>query len=331
MSVLLDVRTVDLPRRREAWDEAITHVCGKFLIHFGLPAEELVGRIDIRKVGGLACAQLAMNTKSARRTEREIPPSRFVALVIQEGGSSRLAQAGNEVDLCKGQIALIDSSRPCTFRPSRDCIHLVAHLPWTLVESRMGYRQLPLATVITGGSAAIAAGFARAIFDNADDCRGDQQLPLEDTLTSLILASIFGDPCAKERRTLGGITVLTTIQDFIEQHLACSYLTAPLIAEKHGISLRHLHRLFSVTGSTLGGWIRKRRLSKCVKDLENTALQHVSLTTIAHRWGFCDSAHFSRVFRAEFRQSPSQYRHSACKPSLSIAQANLPPGHFGSN
>ena len=32
------------------------------------------------------------------------------------------------------------------------------------------------------------------------------------------------------------------------------------------------------------------------------------ITEIAFRWGFNDSAHFSKAFRAEFGQSPRAYR-----------------------
>ena len=34
------------------------------------------------------------------------------------------------------------------------------------------------------------------------------------------------------------------------------------------------------------------------------------ITEVAYRWGFNDSAHFSRLFKASFGMSPTQYRSS---------------------
>ena len=39
------------------------------------------------------------------------------------------------------------------------------------------------------------------------------------------------------------------------------------------------------------------------------------MTDIAFRWGFCDAAHFSRVFKREFGATPSEVRHAAAWPS----------------
>ena len=40
-----------------------------------------------------------------------------------------------------------------------------------------------------------------------------------------------------------------------------------------------------------------------------------SVTDIAFRWGFCDAAHFSRVFKREFGATPSEIRQAALSQS----------------
>ena len=35
------------------------------------------------------------------------------------------------------------------------------------------------------------------------------------------------------------------------------------------------------------------------------------ISSIAHRWGFSDSSHFSRTFKAHYGSSPRDYRHAA--------------------
>jgi AraC-like DNA-binding protein len=57
-------------------------------------------------------------------------------------------------------------------------------------------------------------------------------------------------------------------------------------------------------------WIRTRRLERCRADLRNPALSDLTVTSIALRRGFTDPAHFSRLFRAAFGTTPSQYRRA---------------------
>lgn len=57
--------------------------------------------------------------------------------------------------------------------------------------------------------------------------------------------------------------------------------------------------------------MRRCRLERCAENLRDPALGDLNLTQIAYRWGFNDSAHFSRVFKEEFGQTPSDYRTAA--------------------
>ena len=64
------------------------------------------------------------------------------------------------------------------------------------------------------------------------------------------------------------------------------------------MSLRSLHQLFHDEGLTVAGWIRRRRLECCRRDLADPALALRPIVAIAARWGFASAADFSRAFRA---------------------------------
>jgi AraC-like DNA-binding protein len=85
-------------------------------------------------------------------------------------------------------------------------------------------------------------------------------------------------------------------------------LSPRAIAAANGVSVRQLHRVFSATGTTVSQWVRKLRLARCAADLRGETGVAEGITNIAFRWGFNDSAHFSKAFRAEFGQSPRAYR-----------------------
>ena len=53
--------------------------------------------------------------------------------------------------------------------------------------------------------------------------------------------------------------------------------------------------------------VRVRRLARAREELTETA-QPVSV--IAHRWGFSDTSHFSRSFKAHYGSSPTDYRNA---------------------
>jgi AraC-like DNA-binding protein len=76
----------------------------------------------------------------------------------------------------------------------------------------------------------------------------------------------------------------------------------------HHISLRLLHKLFEEQGTSVGRWIRERRLERCRRDLRDPAMSDLPASAIALGWGFADAAHFSRVFREAYGCPPGEYR-----------------------
>jgi AraC-like DNA-binding protein len=99
------------------------------------------------------------------------------------------------------------------------------------------------------------------------------------------------------------------LTSFIEEQLANPDLSPTMIAQKHHISPRYLHLIFSEQGTTVGTWIRSRRLAKCRAELAKLRNDR-SVTEIAMDWGFCDAAHFSRSFSSAYGVSPLKFRRT---------------------
>jgi AraC family transcriptional activator of tynA and feaB len=114
--------------------------------------------------------------------------------------------------------------------------------------------------------------------------------------------------------------LISRLHHYIVENLDGVALSPRAIAAANGISVRQLHRVFSATGTTVSQWVRKLRLARCAAELRGERIHTQSgaqsatpgaaegITHIAFRWGFNDSAHFSKAFRAEFGQSPRAYR-----------------------
>ncbi len=69
--------------------------------------------------------------------------------------------------------------------------------------------------------------------------------------------------------------------------------------------------MFEEEGDSVCRYIQRSRLRRSADDLSNPFLRSESITSIAYKWGFTDSAHFSRSFKKQFEQSPKDYRAMA--------------------
>lgn len=104
------------------------------------------------------------------------------------------------------------------------------------------------------------------------------------------------------------MTTLLQVCRWIDAHLGEPGLDPDAIAVAHHMSVRCLHQLFHDNGMSVADWVRERRLDNCRRDLEDPELAERGVTAIARRWGFDDSASFSKAFRARYGEPPGRYR-----------------------
>lgn len=99
------------------------------------------------------------------------------------------------------------------------------------------------------------------------------------------------------------------IQDQMDTDMVFSLQQASADLE---INSTYLSREFSKYFDNLsfGEYIRKMRIDKAVKLMENTAY---SLTEIAYLTGFSDQSHFTRIFKKQTGQTPTFYRKTRIK------------------
>jgi AraC-like DNA-binding protein len=99
----------------------------------------------------------------------------------------------------------------------------------------------------------------------------------------------------------------TRIVAFIQQNLADPGLSPERIAREQHISVRQLYKLWTHNELSLSEWIMSERLEGARRALATPAPPS-TIGTIARRWGFADSTHFSRRFRRAYGLSPREWR-----------------------
>jgi len=85
-------------------------------------------------------------------------------------------------------------------------------------------------------------------------------------------------------------------------------LSAERLAREATISVRTLHRLFHVSGTTFGRWLREARLQRCWRDLTESKDPASAVSAVAFGWGFRDLRTFNRAFLALYGLTPTEAR-----------------------
>jgi AraC-like DNA-binding protein len=131
--------------------------------------------------------------------------------------------------------------------------------------------------------------------------------------TTDLLRALIATAAQDDSRQRGALhdTLLLRIEKYIEHHLTDQGLDAGQIAAAHNISVRQLYTVWSVNDVPLSQWIIAARLEGARRDLARPASGPGTVAATAHRWGFRDSTHFSRRFRAAYGMSPCEYQQQS--------------------
>jgi len=300
------------PDRLEAWRCNARQICGDSRFHFP-KSFRFHGSIQAQRVAGL---ELTLFSSSALSFEKFPTVSlhsgqRACIVITQLAGVRRYCQNGMTAVLQRGDTTLIDSGLPWTSDCQGDCARLYLRLPYHLVEDRLRLSALPIARRISGaaGLGSILFGLSTSLFRQAEDLTSDEGTTAVEAYLKILSACVGEPDFALTDR--GGDHLFSRIVRYIYAHLGDTDLGPASIAREMGVSVRHVHRVFSQMGSTVADWVRTQRLGQCHCDLADVRQLHKSITDIAFSRGFNDSAHFSRVFRQEFGICPRKYRSQA--------------------
>ena len=80
------------------------------------------------------------------------------------------------------------------------------------------------------------------------------------------------------------------------------------LAERHGVTPRHVQMLFGSDGTTFSQFLLDQRLARAHRMLTNPLLTEQIIGTIAYEAGFGDLSHFNRAFRRRYGETPSDVR-----------------------
>ncbi|MEO7017063.1 MAG: helix-turn-helix domain-containing protein [Leifsonia sp.] len=234
----------------------------------------------------------------------------YFKLSLQLAGTGLLIQDGREAVLQPGDLAIYDTHRPYTLVFDDDFRTMVVMFPKHLIDLPTDVVTQLAAVRMSGktGVGSIVVPFLAQLVGNLEQLSGTTGARLAHSALDLVTTMFANELDVTSGPANPHHALMQRIRAYLDSNLASTDLGPTQIAAAHFISTRHLHGLFREQGTTVSSWIRTRRLERCRRDLLNPLHADRPVAAIAARWGFVDAAHFSRLFRATYAESPSDLR-----------------------
>jgi AraC-like DNA-binding protein len=240
-----------------------------------------------------------------RRVRERDRGANVLKLVLQTRGNAALNHCGRRVQLGQGDLVLVDGARAMRLELEPGYRQVMFELPREVLQRRYA-TLLPLAGIRLQREHAPHALLFRSLETIATELEHlppEQGARLLDPVIGLVGALASEVPLEDSRAER---TFARACAD-LEAHLPDPDLNAVTLAQRQGISRRHLDAIFRARGLSPERLIWTRRLERARDELASAAADRHCID-IALAWGFSSQAHFSRAFRAQYGVSPSEFR-----------------------
>ena len=259
----------------------------------------------------LALVDCECSPCSGTRQRRQLADTdgEFVVVLITRAGRETVSQGGSEAALEPGDAVAWDSTKPARFTVWEPLSKRSLLIPRAAFDEVSARACMPGGVMLDGRSPATRLLTAYLdILSHALPALNSSSISAARNATlELFMGALRTDgdvPATSTARP----ALREAMDRFIERHLLDDAVTPAAIATAHGVSIRTVNRVFNATGQTVSEVVRVRRLARAREDLTRSD-QPISM--IAHRWGFSDTSHFSRTFKAHYGSSPTDYRWAA--------------------
>ena len=305
--------TTDYPEehRRERWRNALTQLC--------LPVGDVSsfatehGKVTCQTSPlGIEFSLLESESMSFSGSFRDQPPGIWLSAIID--GRGNLYHDDQECPIGRGHIIYGPTGVEATLSFDGPFRQLYVRAPKLALNPRVLVpMSLPLGMI--DGSQGIHHVFSStlcAVGEALPDLKPYQLRPIELAVTEFLLTSLEEEKAAFGLGGAEGIKInhFHQICQAIEAVLSEPDLSLQTVAEISGSSPRYVQKLFASAGTSVSKYIRTRRLERCRQDLASPIHSQLSISDICFRWGFNGTAHFSRIFRKEYGETPSEFRQS---------------------
>lgn len=312
MDLVFSTESLERKKRYAAWRDAICDV----YVHVDVHAEDQSnydGFIREVQFGSVALTDILLSRQQISRRASHLSKLDKDCYYVQliQAGNINVLQDGETLATNAGVGALFCASEPYVLQCRNRIRSYYLELPRKEFASRFAKDRVPISTTMSTGQGLgrIATEFCTSLATQGASLDVSARARLGEELMD-VLALAFDS--AHQAEPLADQVVqrarLRSVKAWLEDHLDDPNLTLEAIAKANAISLRYLHSLFRLEGTSVSHWIWNRRLERSFDMLLKGNNESLSLTQIAYRVGFNSSSHFSTMFRRKFGIRPSDVR-----------------------
>lgn len=230
----------------------------------------------------------------------------WLTVNVRFAGSARGDSDCGDFIAAAGGTVLVDLAQPGSHFSERSDSALLM-IPRALAESVLGPVRGLHGAVISPAGSALLRTHLRQLQRSVHDIPASQGARMAGVLMDLLAVSLAmeGRPVTLPVETRDGAERRRALAA-IDARLGSAQLGAASLARTLGVSRSTLYRLFGAEGG-VNACIRKLRLERVHQLLGQPATSE-PIAVLAERWGFCDAAHFGRLFREAYGMTPGDYR-----------------------
>ncbi len=296
----------------DRWGEIVSATHLPWQVQVQVPVQGGRFRADVQRwwIDDLALVDVRCGPSSGhrRRSQLAATDGEFVVVLFTRSGRETVWTDERQVVLGPGDAVVWDSGIHARFQIPDHLVKRSLLIPRAVLDEVSGQTWTTPGVRLDGASPAV-----RLLSSYLDSLTG--MLPQLGPTALIAARNATLELFVGAARPAGAGTVpVSTVTDpalraamdrYIDRHLAGGLLSPGDIAQAHGVSVRTVNRIYSSSGETVSGVIRSRRLARARAEL---AAGTEPIMTIAHRWGFFDSSHFTRTFKSQYGISPREYR-----------------------
>lgn len=303
-----DTRALASYEKHDAWEEILTEHYRNWEIHKPLD-RNFSAELKAIDLNGMKIVHCCCSPCSGQRTNTQISTDTdlFLGVQINRKGKEVFVIDEKQYEVGAGDLVLWLTDQPTEFHVLEDLDKVSIILPYDEFSD-----YLPLNSNIRGNIINANKGVGSILFNHIDNLEKNINYLDESDYTYLRKTTIelLAMTVSKQGENLDSYLYsshLKKIKKYIVDHIVNPELSPQIIADAHSISIRYLHMLFAKENLTVSNFIKDYRLRLCAEDLVKSS-KKAFISSIAYKWGFNNSAHFSHAFKSKFLCSPSQYR-----------------------
>ena len=299
----------------EAWVDKLMTAQGADWCPGKTPPGAFSASLRHKVIGEINVIESRCDPCTGYRTDRHaalIDEPTVVLLSYLEGGE-HIEFGGECYTVAAGDTFVWDSSKATKFEVYQSLHKVALAMPARLLSYNVlsALDRVPRKFGASSGSRQLLGNLIGAVADEEFDNAEVEADTILDAVNAFVMGALPMEVApekglqAQQRQE---------IKRYVERHLSDPSLSIERIALEHRVSKRYLHWLFRDEPMTLNELIIFKRLGRCRDDLRNPESEHLHISQIAYYWGFANTSHFSKRYRACFGESPTETRQTASEP-----------------